>query len=521
MASSDTAPARRIALITGSAQGIGRAIALRLAEDGYDIALNDIPKFQSELYDLEEIIKNNTKSQAKTYIHLADVSIQAEINAVIDGVVKNLGGLDVMVANAGICIVKPFLETTTEDWDRIFSINTRAVFFAYQYAAKVMIAQGRGGRIIGACSGAGMQASPMLSAYSSTKFALRGLTQAAATELGKYGITVNAYAPGTSPEAARNPLGYIGNPEDVAGLVSYLASKESHFVNGQTRSTDSSSSSLAPIMSGIALVTGASRGIGRAIAIRLAKDGFKVAVNDLPSSKSELEQLCEEIKKVGSTAEVFFADVSIEEEVETMVASVVQAMGGLDVMVANAGICITKPLLETTKQDYGRLFGINVEGTFFCYKYAALQMIKQGRGGRIIGAASVVSKQGVSMLSAYSASKFAVRGLTQSAAIELAKHNITVNAYAPGLSRVLIKHALLIWIPLTGAVNTSLLQELRQAVVKDSQGDSPTSVRTMTSVLGRDSAPEDIAGLVSYLASKDAAMITGQSVSINGGMFFD
>ncbi|KAH9478058.1 Short-chain dehydrogenase [Psilocybe cubensis] len=251
-------PARRIAFITGSAQGIGRAIALRLAEDGYDVALNDIPKFESELNEVSELIKANTKSQAKTYIHIADVTIQKEINAAIDAVVENLGGLDVMVANAGICIVKPFLEVTTEDWDRIFAINTRAAFFAYQYAAKVMIKQGRGGRIIGACSGAGMQASPMLSAYSSTKFALRGLTQAAAGELGQYGITVNAYAPGPivtpmlngvgdslggkdavfAAEAARIPVGYIGKPEDVAGLVSYLASKESHFVNGENHSAE-------------------------------------------------------------------------------------------------------------------------------------------------------------------------------------------------------------------------------------------------------------------------------------------
>lgn len=93
---SSTTPARRIAFITGSAQGIGRAIALRLAEDGYDVALNDIPKFRSELYEVAELIKINTKSQAKTYIHIADVTIQDEINAAIDGVVENLGGLDVV-----------------------------------------------------------------------------------------------------------------------------------------------------------------------------------------------------------------------------------------------------------------------------------------------------------------------------------------------------------------------------------------------------------------------------------------
>ncbi|KAF8157225.1 short chain oxidoreductase [Crassisporium funariophilum] len=241
----------RVALITGSAQGIGRAIALRLADDGFDIGLTDIaPKQQ----DLQEISQEIITKGRKVFIQTADASVEHEVKALIDAVVDNLGGLDVMVANAGICLVKPFLETTVEDWDRIFSINVRGLFFAYQYAAKVMIKQGRGGRIIGACSGAGKQGTPLLSAYSSTKFAVRGLTQSAASELGKHGITVNAYAPGAivtpmlnavgdsigdregvfAAEAQRAPVGYIGKPEDVTGIVSYFASKESHFVTGQT-----------------------------------------------------------------------------------------------------------------------------------------------------------------------------------------------------------------------------------------------------------------------------------------------
>ncbi|KAF8960441.1 acetoin reductase family protein [Flammula alnicola] len=241
----------RIAVITGSAQGIGRAIALRLADDGFDVAINDAASKKKELDDLSQII---TEKGRRAYVHVADVSVETEVKSLIDGVVDNLGGIDVMVANAGICIVKPFLDTTTEDWDRIFTINARGLFFAYKYAAKAMIAQGRGGRIIGACSGAGQEGTPLLSAYSSTKFAVRGLTQAAASELGKHRITVNAYAPGAvvtpmlnavgdsigdregvfAAEAQRAPVGYIGKPEDVAGVVSYFASKESHFVTGQT-----------------------------------------------------------------------------------------------------------------------------------------------------------------------------------------------------------------------------------------------------------------------------------------------
>ncbi|KAF8198511.1 acetoin reductase family protein [Pholiota molesta] len=259
-------------------------------------------------------------------------------------------------------------------------------------------------------------------------------------------------------------------------------------------------------MPGVALVTGASRGIGKAIALRLSEDGFDVALNDIPPQKAELDELRNEILKAGKKAFIWVGDVSVEGEVKRMIDEVVQELGSLDVMVANAGICITKPFLETTKEDFDRMFAVNVDGVFFCYKYAALQMTKQGKGGRIIGASSITGKQGYSNLAAYGATKFAVRGLTQSVASELAKYGITVNAYAPG------------------AVDTAMLTDLRASIRQLSAGDQskdPTITESANVKLPTDSSPHHIAALVSYLASKDAEMITGQSISINGGKFFD
>ncbi|KAJ7267123.1 NAD-binding protein [Mycena rebaudengoi] len=251
---------------------------------------------------------------------------------------------------------------------------------------------------------------------------------------------------------------------------------------------------------GIALVTGAAQGIGRGIALRLADDGFDVAVNDVSSNAGKLDQLVGEIKAKGRASSKHIADVSVDEQVREMVEQVVEQLGGLDVMIANAGILKhPQPIVETPVENWDKIMAVNARGSFLCYKYAAAQMIKQGRGGKIIGASSVAGKQGMTHIAAYSASKFAVRGLTQAAALELGPHGINVNAYAPG------------------TIDTPMVASVSQ------NGDNSTLISKWVndSPLKRIGIPDDIASLVSFLVSKDSQFITGQTISINGGTYFD
>lgn len=251
---------------------------------------------------------------------------------------------------------------------------------------------------------------------------------------------------------------------------------------------------------GIALVTGSAQGIGRAIALRLADDGFDVGLNDLSSKREKLEAVQAEIIQKGRRSTVVAADVSVEAEVQTMVEGTVRDLGGLDVMVANAGIGAFVPLLELKVEDWDRVFSVNARGVFLSYKFAALQMVKQGRGGRIIGMSSIAGKQGVAILSAYSATKFAIRGLTQSAAIELGPHRITVNAIAPGA------------ISGTGADTDILSDEEKNAILQTAAEKT---------ALGYCGQPNDVASVVSFLVSDGAHFITGQTITADGGSVFD
>ncbi|KAF8885362.1 NAD(P)-binding protein [Infundibulicybe gibba] len=248
-----------------------------------------------------------------------------------------------------------------------------------------------------------------------------------------------------------------------------------------------------------AIVTGAARGMGRAIALRLASDGFDVAVNDLPSGREGLETLAAEITHKGRKAMVMTGDVSKEKDVKALVESTVETLGDLNCMVANAGRLLLKQMVETTLDEWEQVFSVNSRGTFLCYKHAAQRMIHQGKGGRIIGAASINGKKGFPYYSGYSATKFAVLGMTQSLAQELGPHGITVNSYAPG------------------AIDTMMLRAGGAAAGWD---DTMIDNEAKNCAVGYIGKPEDVASIVSYLASREAHYITGQSITVDGGRVY-
>lgn len=254
----------------------------------------------------------------------------------------------------------------------------------------------------------------------------------------------------------------------------------------------------------VAVVTGAARGIGRGIAERLGADGLHVVVADLPAMRDSSQEVVDAISSAGGQATAADVDVTDEASVEALVQAAVAAGGSLDVFVANAGIAQVEYLVEYSKAAFEKILDVNVTGVFLCYQAAARQMIAQGGGGKIIGAASIVAFRPFALLSPYSASKWAVRGLTQGAAMEWARHGITVNAYGPGI---------------VGTAMWDLIDE-KLAADEGLQKGEAIDKYSQEILLGRVSVPEDVANLVSFLAGPDSDYVTGQTMLVDGGMQF-
>lgn len=258
----------------------------------------------------------------------------------------------------------------------------------------------------------------------------------------------------------------------------------------------------APLLDKVALVTGAGRGIGRGIALELARQGADVALVDV--NLDGIAAVADEIAELGSKSTTFVADVSDRDAVFAAVAHAASALGGFDVMVNNAGIALVGPLAEVTPQDLSRLWAINVDGVLWGIQAAVAKFKELGVRGKIVNASSIAGHEGFAMLGPYSATKFAVRALTQAAAKEHAADGITVNAYCPGV------------------VGTDMWVEIdkRFAELTGAAEGETFEKFAATIALGRAETPEDVAGFVAYLAGPGADYMTGQAGLIDGGMVY-
>jgi L-rhamnose 1-dehydrogenase len=243
----------------------------------------------------------------------------------------------------------------------------------------------------------------------------------------------------------------------------------------------------------VAVVTGASRGIGRAIAIRLAQEGAKVVV-DHPDEAEAAGEVVQTIESAGGQALAVSADVSDRAAVDRLFETTVAQFGTVDILVNNAGICPFVEWFDVTEDIWDRIHGINLKGAFLCSQKASRIMIDHGHGGRIISLSSISALVGGSFQTAYTPTKAGVRALMKALAIVLGPHGITCNSILPG----------------------TILTDINREHYRDPQILAKDTGRVPVGRLGR---PEDIAGVAAFLASDDAAYINGADILVDGGLF--
>ncbi len=266
----------------------------------------------------------------------------------------------------------------------------------------------------------------------------------------------------------------------------------------------------------VALVTGAGgqQGIGRAIALRLAREGANVAVNDVTSNPHSandgwrgVHSVVDEIRSIGRRSISIIADVSDSAQVDAMLNETANHLGRIDILVNNAGSAAGPdrvPVIELEEEAWDAVQRVNVKGTFLCSRAAARQMLSSGRGGKIIVISSGAGKQGIARYAAYCASKFALIGFTQSLALELAPFGINVNAICPGL----VETERITGIAAAFAIGDESTEDVRTRMFAE---------RAEVIPLGRVASGDDVADVAAFLASSQSDYLTGLSIPVAGG----
>jgi NAD(P)-dependent dehydrogenase (short-subunit alcohol dehydrogenase family) len=256
---------------------------------------------------------------------------------------------------------------------------------------------------------------------------------------------------------------------------------------------------MEPKNRGIAVVTGAGDGIGRAIALRLARDGYHLAINDLDRKKAETT--AEDVRKLGVQAAEFVYDVGDRKAVQEMTKKILEKFGSIDAWVNNAGIIRLGLITDLSEEDWRAIFRVNVDGVFFCCKAVVPHMLSRKKGA-IVNMSSWNGKAGMPIFGAYCASKFAVIGLTQALAREVGPQGVRVNAVCPGI-----------------VAETPMRADIER---QSQKFQIPPSAERATMVpLRRLAVPQDVSRVVSFLLSEDAEYMTGQAINVTGGLWMN
>ena len=241
----------------------------------------------------------------------------------------------------------------------------------------------------------------------------------------------------------------------------------------------------------VAIVSGSERGIGKGIAIAFAKEGCDVVINNYEDTKNGHDAVSE-IRKLGSDAVFIVADVSKEKDVKSLIEKSIKKFGKIDIFVNNAGILVPGTVNTLSEKDWSRQIDVNLKSVFLCIKYSVEQMLKQGKGGRIINISSIAGLVGFQGSAAYCASKGAVTQLTREAALDYAKYGITVNAICPGI----------------------IITDMTKPMLKDKEKKKFWIENTPVGKFGN---PEDIGNAAVFLALDESWFITGHNLVVDGG----